>query len=152
MDRLVDWLAILTPLISCILVYNTNKQAKSNKKYQEEVAKNKKLEKEKADTKEIKEEAFRQEIITSIKSLQTDVEELKKQTETIEDIQKQITNLKEIGGITFDYVQSVGGTVSSIGEEMIRSTKTDTSRLEKALEKHKHESGILNTKLYSYKC
>ena len=143
---------IMTSLTTIIVAAIGLRQAKVEKQNEEY----RRLEGEHADMLRDLEEKRQQSYDKRFNKLESDVKEMRDDLNAIKEefdllkLSNQLTQLHTLNQLNFEYVQSLSGVVSIIGEILVSSTIMDDStkdRMHKEIDKHKHETEKISSDL-----
>ena len=154
MDAIISIISIVmtafTTIVVALIGYQQSKQEKNNARYRELVKQNELLKQEEEEKKLKETEERFDRLEKSVAKLTENVEMIHKECK-LQDISKQLTTLHTLNEFNFEYVQSLSGVVTTIGESLMHSTtiedKTKDS-LEQKINLHKTTEEDINKKLY----
>lgn len=141
--------AFTSIVVAALGLYQTKKT--------KETAEYRKLKDEKEDLIREKEEESRQKLNTRLDNLEQSVTSLTKEVNTLSNgvdmkkIENQLSQLHILNEVNFEYVQSLSGVVSTIGESLSSSpilSEDDKANMENKIDAHKTKESDITSKLY----
>jgi len=144
-DNLTAIIGVLSPIAVALLAVVVQRRANNDKQYRDLREQNENLEKESRIKKEKEAQEQIKEISDNVKNLSDEVESLRSDFD-IEKISEQLGTLKSLNTVNFDYIQSLSGVVTTLGEEMMHSS-TNSANLQKSINSHRETEKSIVGKL-----
>lgn len=154
METLINVLGMLLSAFTTLAVaWMGSQQAKKTK----ETEAYRKLKDEKDQLIREKEEEERNKLNTRLDNMEGHLESLTGEVTTLngsidmKKIESQLSQLHVLNEVNFEYVQSLSGVVSAIGESLTSSSLVsddDKKRVEKKIDDHKEKEGQITSNLY----